>query len=161
MAVMQSDAMKGKLTEEEHTIVHEHIPWTRIVEDTKTEYQNQTVSVLDFLMDNQEKMVMKPIGLFGGKDVAIGKEMSVGEWKAVIQTAVENRFVAQEYIPIPEIDLPVFDQGKLAVVPKKINMNFFAFNGKYAGGMARVSDKSIINISAGGGLIPILLVENN
>ncbi|MBN1552166.1 hypothetical protein JW979_11900, partial [bacterium] len=61
---------------------------------------------------------------------------------------------------IPEIRLPVFSENGLTFESKKINMNFFAFNGQYAGGMARVSDSSIINISAGGGLIPILLAES-
>jgi len=104
-------------------------------------------------------MVMKPIGLYGGKEVAIGREMGSGDWEKVMQTALRDRFVAQEYIPIPEISLPVFSETGLTFSPKKVNMNFFAFNGLYAGGMARVSDSSIINISAGGGLIPILLAK--
>lgn len=159
MAVLQSDEMQPNLTEEERDVVQQHVPWTRLVDDKPTQYQNQTVSLLDFIRENRANMVMKPIGLYGGKNVAIGREMSDGEWESVIQTALKERYVVQEYIPIPVIQLPVYDASGLRFEPKKVNMNFFAFNGKYAGGMARVSDSSIINISAGGGLIPILSIR--
>ena len=156
MAVLQSDAMADKLTEEEKVIVEKHIPWTRMVADEKTTYEGKTVDMLNFLRENRANMVMKPIGLFGGKNVAIGHEMNDKDWEDVLQTAMVDKYVAQEYIPIPEIDLPVYDENGMHFEPKKVNMNFFAFNGKYAGGMARVSDSSIINISAGGGLIPVM-----
>ena len=159
MAVLQSDVMQAKLTEEEKEVVRNHVPWTRLVENTQTAYNGQTVDLISFLKDNKDKMVMKPIGLYGGKNVAIGHEMSSADWNSVIETALKERYVAQEYIPIPTIPLPVYTNGGLTFEHKKVNMNFFAFNGKYAGGMARVSDSSIINISAGGGLIPILLAE--
>ncbi|MBN1552717.1 hypothetical protein JW979_14685, partial [bacterium] len=75
MAVLQSHAMQSKLTEEEKTVVQNHIPWTRLVEDSQTDYQMKRVSIIDFIKENQENLVMKPIGLYGGKNVAIGREM--------------------------------------------------------------------------------------
>jgi hypothetical protein len=39
-----------------------------------------------------------------------------------------------------------------------VNINFFAFDGRFGGGMVRVSDSSIINVHQGGGLIPICYV---
>jgi len=159
MAVLQSDAMADKLTDEEKEVVAKHLPWTRLVADEKTIYDGKTVDMLNFLRENRATMVMKPIGLYGGKNVAIGHEMNDKDWDDVIQIAMKDKYVAQEYIPIPEIDLPVYDEKGLHFEPKKVNINFFAFNGKYAGGMARVSDSSIINISAGGGLIPLLAAD--
>lgn len=160
MAVLQSDFMQSKLTDIEKEVVARHVPWTRLVENTTTGYNGKTVNLLEFLTNNREIMVLKPIGLYGGKNVAIGRDLSQKDWVESLSTAVKERYVAQEYIPIPVINLPVFSDNGLVFEPKKINMNFFAFNGSYAGGMARVSDSSIINISAGGGLIPIMLVQN-
>ena len=151
--------MADKLTEEEKVIVEKHIPWTRLVADEDTLYDGKKVGILNFLRENRANMVMKPIGLYGGKNVAIGHEMTDADWQEVLVTALKEKYVAQEYIPIPEIDLPVYDEKGLHFEPKKVNMNFFAFNGKYAGGMARVSDSSIINISAGGGLIPVMAAK--
>ena len=127
--------MQKKLTDEEKDVVKNHVPWTRLVEDAETEYDGKKVSLMAFLRENKDRMVLKPIGLYGGKNVAIGHEMPAGDWEDVLKTALEERYVAQEYIPIPEIDLPVFSENGLEFVPKKVNMNFFAFNGKYAGGM--------------------------
>jgi glutathionylspermidine synthase len=156
MAVLQSDAMTDKLTDEEKDIVEKHVPWTRIVADETTTYDGKRIGLLDFLRENRAGMVLKPIGLYGGKNVAIGHEMNDRDWQDVLDTAIRERYVAQEYIPIPEIQLPVYDENGLRFEKKKVNINFFAFNGVYAGGMARVSDSSIINISAGGGLIPLM-----
>jgi len=39
---------------------------------------------------------------------------------------------------------------------KKVNINPFALLGKYSGTITRVSDSSVINVSAGGGLVPTL-----
>ena len=129
--------------------------WLHVI-DLDGSFDGKPVNLLDFLRENRAGMVLKPVGLFGGKNVAIGHEMSDREWQEALETAVKERYVAQEYIPIPEISLPVYDQNGLRFENKKVNINFFAFNGVYAGGMARVSDSSIINISAGGGLIPLM-----
>jgi len=158
MAVLQSEQMADKLTEEEKDIVAKHIPWTRIVRPGATTYDGQTVDLLPFLRENRANMVLKPIGLFGGKNVVVGPDADDQAWEEALKLAAQETYVAQEYIPIPTVLLPVYEP-QLHFVAKKVNMNFFAFNGQYAGGMARVSDSSIINISAGGGLIPILVAE--
>ena len=38
-------------------------------------------------------------------------------------------------------------------------MNFYVMQGEYIGGFVRLSDTSIINVSAGGGLAPVYYVE--
>ncbi len=42
---------------------------------------------------------------------------------------------------------------------KKININPYAFLGKYSGTVSRYSDSSIINVSHGGGLVPTMCVR--
>ncbi len=42
---------------------------------------------------------------------------------------------------------------------EKFNVNPFVFAHKYAGSVARLSDQSVINVSAGGGLVPVVNYE--
>ncbi len=159
MAVLQDPIMDKRLTEEEREIAHKNIPWTRLMRDGKTDYRGRQVDTIAFVRDHRETMVLKPIGLYGGKDVTIGHTVDQKTWERTIETAVRETYVVQEKIDIPELPLPVVKDGRLEMSPKKVNMNFFAFNGKYGGGLARVSDSWIINVSAGGGLLPFIVVE--
>ena len=159
MAVLQSDKMAEHLTKEEKEFVDRHIPWTRTVAEKETKYQGEKVDLIPFLKKNRETMVLKPIGLFGGKDVVVGKDATDEEWLATIEKALKEAYVVQEFIPIPTIKLPVCTEDGIKFEEKKVNMNFYAFNGKYAGGLARVSDSNVINVCAGGGIVPIVTVE--
>lgn len=155
MAVLQSEEMAPRLTEAERAIIKEHIPWTRIVKSGVADYQGKKVDMEGFILENRENLVLKPIGLYGGKGVVVGGEEDNDQWRTALETAKKTTHVVQEYINIPELSFPVYDPH-LKFVKKKVNINFFAFNGKYSGGMARVSDSAVINVSAGGGLIPIM-----
>ncbi len=155
MAVLQSEEMAPRLTEEERAIIKKHIPWTRIVKSGETDYRGEKVDMEGFILENRENLVLKPIGLYGGKGVVVGREEEPAQWREALETAQKTTHVVQEYIDIPEVSLPVYNP-RLSFVNKKVNINFFAFNGKYSGGMARVSDSAVINVSAGGGLIPII-----
>jgi len=70
-----------------------------------------------------------------------------------------ERWVVQEYVEIPSTRVPVIKKGRVRLVTKKVNLNPFVFNGRYAGSMARLTDDSIINVSAGGGLVPAMMYK--
>jgi len=159
MAVLQGERMAKHLTEEEKHYVDRHIPWTRLVKEGKTDYQGEKVDMVPFLKENRATMVLKPIGLFGGKDVIVGCDADDELWSQTITKALAEKYVVQEYIPIPTVSLPLCSDEGVTFVEKKINMNFYAFNGKYAGGLARVSDSNVINVCAGGGIVPIVTVK--
>lgn len=157
IGVMQKEEFKSLFTDEELEVIHRNMPWTRLVAEIKETYKGKSIDLLPFIRKNREKLVLKPIDLYGGKDVIIGLEVSDSEWEKWINTALSRKFVVQEYVPIPLISLPVVEEG-LKFVDKKANANFFCFQGIYAGGFSRSSEQSVINISAGGGLVPMMVV---
>ena len=156
--VVQRPDIQKIFTAEEKKCIEENIPWTRLVREVKTDYKGETIDLYEFIRKNRETLILKPMDQYGGKDVCIGPDADEKKWGEWIERTTKEKFVVQEYVPIPEEQFPVVEP-ELAWKPKKCNQNFFAYNGKYAGGMVRTSDASIINISAGGGLAPILIVE--
>ena len=66
--------------------------------------------------------------------------------------------MVQEYVPIPREIFPVIEGETLNLQLKNVNINPFAFLGKYSGTTSRVSDSSIINVSQGGGIVPTVKV---
>ncbi len=161
LAVIQEERMQKLFDEFERKVIRDHIPWTRYLEQSKTEYKGKPVDLYEFTSTNKDTLIMKPIDELGGKDVIIGEDATQEEWDAYLKDTVNKRCVVQEYCPIPEIDMPVADEnGKLTWQPKKVNTNFYVYDGQVAGGFVRLSDSSVINISAGGGLVPIFTVKD-
>lgn len=152
--------MKG-YTQDEKDVVMKTVPWTRLLNERRTmSMQGQSVDLMEYTRKNRETLVIKPMDLYGGQGVCVGPVNTQQKWEETIHAAMttEQKYVVQEYVPIPEEDLPEIVED-VVWKPKKLNQNFYAFGGFHAGGMCRTSESAVINISAGGGLCPILVVE--
>ena len=159
---LQDPEIMKLYTPEEREVVINCVPWTRLMTNRKTLDMKgkQMVDLFEYVRANREKMVLKPMDLYGGQGVCVGPVNTQAEWEKTIQLAAttNQKYVAQEFVPIPEMELPEVSPG-LAWKSKKLNQNYYAFGGKHAGGMCRTSEAAVINISAGGGLCPIVVVE--
>ena len=49
---------------------------------------------------------------------------------------------------------PTVEDGHVQMRLKRFNINPFGMGGRYAGMITRISDQAVINVSAGGGLLP-------
>ncbi len=160
LEVMTDEKTDWLFTPEERVILKKHLPWTRIFKERKTRHQDMEVDLVPYVRRNRRLFVLKPNAQYGGKGVVIGRDAGTDEWDAAIQTALDQPYVVQEYVKIPEQKFPVVKDDTLQWEPKKINVNFFTFNGEFGGGFCRTSDSSIINISAGGALVAFCVVES-
>lgn len=159
---LQDPEFMKMYTPEEREAVIKHVPWTRLMGERKSLAMDgkTTVDLVEYTRKNREKLVLKPMDLYGGKGVCVGHENPQSVWEETLQIGLttDQKYVVQEYVAIPEEDLPEVDP-ELQWRAKKMNQNFYAFGGMHAGGMCRTSESAVINISAGGGLCPILIVE--
>ncbi len=131
------------------------IPWTRVLRDRPTNYGEWTVDLLAFVSDNRERLVLKPASDYGGHGVALGIETEQSAWDGLVrQHADEQDLVAQEYVPVPEEMFPTVEDGHVQMRLKRFNINPFGIGGRYAGMITRISDRAVINVSDGGGLLP-------
>ena len=145
-------------TEDELDVIRQTIPWTQILADKKVRYKHLTVDLKSFVIDNKDILVLKPANSYGGKDVHLGRETDQDTWEGIMQQHTSDEsWVVQEYVDIPQEIFPMIDEDVIMKL-KKVNINPFTLLGKYSGTITRVSDKSVINVSAGGGLVPTLSV---
>ena len=111
-----------------------------------------------FVCDNRERLVLKPASDYGGSGVALGIETLQSDWDALIESHSPNGdFVVQEYVPVPEEMFPTVEDGHVQMRLKRFNINPFGIGGRYAGSITRISDRAVINVSAGGGLLPSVI----
>ena len=131
------------------------IPWTRVLRPGRVSYGQWTIDLLDFVSDNRARLVLKPASEYGGHGVALGMETEQGDWDRIIAEQSETGdFIVQEYVPVPEEMFPTVEDGHVQMRLKRFNINPFGIGGRYAGMITRISDQAVINVSAGGGLLP-------
>jgi uncharacterized circularly permuted ATP-grasp superfamily protein len=142
----------------ERRVIAETIPWTRVLRDGRAAYGDWVVDLLAFVSDNRERLVLKPASDYGGHGVSLGMETPQAEWDRLIEEHVgQGDYVVQEYVPVPEEMFPAVENGHVQMRLKRFNINPFGLGGRYAGMITRISDKAVINVSAGGGLLPSVM----
>jgi hypothetical protein len=143
---------------EEAEVIARTVPWTRILRPGPVSYGSWTIDLLSFVADNRERLVLKPASDYGGHAVALGMETDQETWERIIAEHAEAAdFIVQEYVPVPEEMFPVIEDGHVQMRLKRFNINPFGIGGRYAGSITRISDRAVVNVSAGGGLLPSVI----
>jgi len=154
LSIITDPRFQGIYTGEEIDAIRETIPWTKILSDSIELYENKEVMLKEFVLGNRKKLVLKPANMYGGKDVHIGHETDPDTWSMLLESHIRDEsWVVQEYVDIPREVFPETEISR-GFKSKFVNINPFALQGKYSGTITRVSDHSVINVSAGGGLVP-------
>jgi Glutathionylspermidine synthase preATP-grasp len=157
-ALFQDPRFSHLIEGEEIDVIAETIPWTRILRPGRVNYREWKVDLLPFVADNRERLVLKPASDFGGHGVALGMETDEAAWAQMIEAHAETAdFIVQEYVPVPEEMFPTIVDGHVQMRLKRFNINPFGIGGRYAGSITRISDRAVINVSAGGGLLPSVI----
>ncbi len=159
IGLIQDPKFNRLFDEEEHEIIRAHLPWTRLMNQIRTIAPDGTdIDLYDFVRRNRERLVLKPMDAYGSKDVIVGTAQDQNTWEQHIEITTRQKYVVQEYIPIPEEEFPVIDQDILWM-KKKVDVNFFSYGHRYAGGFSRASSDYVININRNGGLAALCVVE--
>ena len=157
-ALFQDPRFSHLIEGDEADVIKGTIPWTRILRPGRVSYGDWTLDLLSFVADNREKLVLKPASDFGGHGVSLGMETKQDEWERIIgEHADRADFIVQEYVPVPEEMFPTVEDGHVQMRLKRFNINPFGIGGRYAGSITRISDRAVINVSAGGGLLPSVI----
>jgi glutathionylspermidine synthase len=155
MALLEDPRFAHLVEPREAEVIAATVPWTRVLRPGRVTYGQWVVDLLDFISNNRSRLVLKPASEYGGHDVALGIETEQAEWDRIIeQHADAGDFIVQEYVPVPEEMFPTVEDGHVQMRLKHFNINPFGIGGRYAGMITRISDRAVINVSAGGGLLP-------
>jgi len=158
MAFMTDPRNHRHFTAEERTVIKAHVPWTAILVHEPRDYKGTDRDPFEVAQENREDMVVKPLNDYGGLGVMLGSEVSEADWEQVLGYSEAGGWCVQERVAIPESDFPVLTPD-LTFEPRKINLNPFGLRGQYAGCLTRVSVSPVINVTAGGGMVPTFTVH--
>ncbi|HXJ12199.1 MAG TPA: hypothetical protein VNH19_07990 [Candidatus Limnocylindrales bacterium] len=167
-AVLTEQKNAKLFSSEELDVIRKHVPWTRVVEDVKTDYQGTPIELLDYIRENQRDLVLKPSDEYGGTGVTLGWEVEPKHWEESIQGALPGEtsakehgcWIVQEKIAMRRGEFPyIGPDGKVEFRDMLVDLAPYMFRGKLSGFLTRLSATSLANVTSGGGQIPAFRVE--
>jgi hypothetical protein len=152
LAVLSDEINQDLFSAEEAAAIRDHIPWTRIVSDRETTFEGKSVDLLDLILANRQRMVLKPNDEYGGTGIVLGWEVDESAWNAAVGKAQSEGHIVQDRIRIPTEPYPTYGEAGLSIDDRIMDTAPFVFHGAYMDGcLTRLSTESLVNVTAGGG----------
>ena len=162
-AVLTDPAHAKLFTAAERDVIQASIPWTRVIEDTRTEKDGRESDLLEIARSLRERLVLKPNDEYGGKGVVLGWETAPGEWEGLLDAALADpvgTWIVQERIPVRREVFPQFDgDGHVTMRDMLVDFAPYLFRGRMGGFLTRLSGTGLANVTSGGGQVPAFVVE--
>ena len=162
LAVLSDEANASLFTAEQQQAIALHIPWTRVVEARRTRYADREVDLLEFIVANKDRLVLKPNDDYGGKGIVLGWTVDAARWDEALRTALTTPYVVQERIVLPSEVFPSWEGQTLHLSERMLDTAPFVRQGSHVEGcLTRLANDPLLNVSAGGGSsVPTFLVES-
>jgi hypothetical protein len=159
-ALLSDQTLGLEVTSEEQLVVDSTVPWTRLVVEGPTNYNGQSVDLVDLLRSNQDRFALKPVDDYGGRGVTLGWDTEPAQWQLEIENAVNRHYVVQERVEVPSEEFPAWRDETLAVFPLLVDTDPLLFRGELGGVLTRISGDPLLNVSAGtGSTTPTFMVS--
>lgn len=139
--------------------IQKHIPWTRLVKPSRTEFGGIDWNLFDLIRDYREEFVLKPNDDYGGHGVLLGWETEPEEWQAALRTAIKKPYVVQERVRGGKIKIPTYSD-RVSLDELFVDFNPFLFHNKVEGALIRLSGSALLNVSLGGGQTALVVLED-
>jgi uncharacterized circularly permuted ATP-grasp superfamily protein len=161
-AVLTDERNKNLFNDAERTLIRHHIPWTRLLADTKTTRDGDSFGLLEYIRQRRENFVLKPNDEYGGTGVTLGWENDERHWDAALDSALKDRehaWVVQEKIAIRREVFPMQTASGVEMRDMLVDLAPYLFRGRMAGFLTRLSSTGLANVTSGGGQVPAMVVE--
>jgi hypothetical protein len=160
-AVLSDEVNKRLFTPEQQAAIDAHIPWTRVVEERHTIFEDEPIDLVPFIRINRERLVLKPNDDYGGKGIVLGWMVDASGWDRAIQTALTTPYIVQDRVHLPSEPFPTWSEGRLHLSERLLDTAPFVNQGEYMDGcLTRISTDPLLNVTAGGGsTVPTFVIE--
>jgi len=139
-------------------VIRAHIPWTRLVQASKTSFQGVECDLLSLISEHRDQFVLKPNDDYGGHGVFLGWECDAGAWELALKQATVRPYVVQERVAVQKTTIPAYSD-RVSLDELYVDFNPFLFLNKVEGALIRLSASALLNVSSGGGQTALLVLE--
>lgn len=161
-AVLTDKRHAHLFTADESEAIRAHVPWTRKVRAEKTEHFGEEVDLLEFIMSNRDRLVLKPNDDYGGHGIYIGWNTDEIAWNEAMRGALANGdYLVQERVPTAREVFPALkEDGSVEFAEQLVDLDPLLFYGKVGSAFTRLSFTELANVSSGGGMVPTYIIKS-
>lgn len=145
----------------EREAIHKHVPWTRKVSANKSDYFGKEIDLLEFIMAERNRLVLKPNDDYGGHGIYIGWNTDEIAWHEAMRGALINGdYLVQERVPTAREVFPaLLENGTVEFAEQLVDLDPLLFFGKVGSAFTRLSSTELANVSSGGGMVPTYIIK--
>lgn len=156
--LLTDEAIAARLTAADRKLIRAFVPWTRVVFQRKTRYEGQQIDLLNFVVHNRERLVLRPNEDLPGLTTFAGAAMSQSAWERAVRAALQTPYVVQEISSRGREPFPVYQYGELQMREVEVSVHPNLLNGRMQGAAAALESSSASGSSLVGSA-PVLLLE--
>ncbi len=153
--------MVNSFSQTELAAIAAHVPWTRLLRDEQTSYNGRQVDLLEFVLANRDRLVLKPNDDYGGHGITIGWNTNETIWREAMESALQvGDYLVQERVPTARETFPALtDDGRIEFSEQLVDLDPLLFNGKVGSAFTRLSATELANVTSGGGMVPTYIIS--
>lgn len=161
LAVLTDERHEHLFTAEQMTAIVRHVPWTRVVEERRTNLFGENIDLVPWMAENRDDLVLKPNDDYGGAGIVLGWEVDDTAWAAAIRRALEQPYIVQRRIALPSEPFAAVIDDRMVIDDRIVDLAPYCWHGSRVDGMlTRISTSALVNVTAGGGsTVPTFVVE--
>ncbi len=156
-ALLTDEALTAKFPAVERKAIRDYVPWTRLVKPGRTAYNDTQIDLIEFILQNRDRLVLKPNDDISDEPSFFGWENDQVQWERAVRQAQRSPYVVQERVEPVKSIFPLFSYGHLEFKEMQVDVHPQAFLGKVAGCSSYVSSGSGFSSSAG--IAPTFIIE--
>ena len=156
--LLTDEALTAKFPPVERKAIREHVPWTRLVQATKTTHNEKSVDLIEFITQHRETLALKPNDDYSDQHTYFGWEMDSAEWERALKQAMRAPYVVQERVDPVRAVFPLMSFGHLEFREMQVDVHPHAYLGKVQGCSSWLS-AGHSGFSSAGGIVPTFILD--
>ena len=158
LTLLSDETILAHFPAPERKLLAAHVPWTRMVAPGKTTAGKGTVDLLEYVLQNREKLMLRPNDVLSDAQTYRGWETEPLTWERALRLALRTPYVVQERVAEVSVSFPVMQLGRVEARQMRVETHCHLFSGKAEGTSATVSDATSA-FSMLNGLAPVFVLE--
>ncbi len=157
--LLTDDAITANFPTAERKAIRDFIPWTRVVHGAKTTFYDKEIDLTDFILQNRERLVLRPNDDNAEQNSYRGSEVDASGWEKALKTALRSPYVVQELVePVIET-FPLLTYGHLEMRKMKVDVHPHSYLGKVQGCSSWLTSVGSGGFSTLSGVAPTFILE--
>jgi hypothetical protein len=156
--LLTDETLTAKFPAAERKAIREHVPWTRLVAQTKTTYEEKPIDLPEFIVQNRERLALKPNDDYSDQHSYFGWEMDSGAWERALKEAMRHAYVVQERVEAVRSVFPLMNFGMLEFREMQVDVHPHAYLGKVQGCSSWLTTGKS-GFSTAAGIVPTYIVD--